>query len=369
MIQPFPPCLVLSPPLRKMVDCCIRANVRINARQLTVANEQSPMKIAPLKFAALLFTTITVLSPLGQAQPAPAAVTQPAPLDAAAPLAATDPALTAVASPIFKVTLTLNGRPAEIEMEDLGNPLLLIQTTRGDLAVELLPKDAPQTVDNFLGLAEGLKPFIDPRSGEQVQRPFYDGLVFHRIIKDFMIQGGSPDGQANGGPGFTIDDEINAVSLGLDLMKVLDEDGYPAAVLGIRDQTDFQQRVLLPLYKSMGIDNETTLQTRIADVDQRLRAMSVKELFELQGYRYSQAFQSRAPLRGVIAMANSGPDSNGSQFFITLADTPWITGKFTVFGKVRAGMDIVDSIGNMPVDAEKRPLEPVTILLIRRIAI
>src|SRR3989338_1135858 len=129
------------------------------------ADERSPMKITPLKFAALLFTALTLLSPSGQAQPAPAAGTPAtdtpaAPANAAAPLgaplAAADPALAAAVPRIFKVTLTLNGRPTEIEMEDLSNPLLLIQTTRGDLAVELLPKDAPLTVDNFLGLAEGL---------------------------------------------------------------------------------------------------------------------------------------------------------------------------------------------------------------------
>jgi cyclophilin family peptidyl-prolyl cis-trans isomerase len=280
------------------------------------------------------------------------------------------PATVPVPEPVLSVvTMTLNGRSTTLEMEDTSNPLMLIQTTRGDLAVELFTRDAPQTVDSFLGLAEGLKPFIDPRSGAEVTRPFYDGLQFHRVINRFMIQGGSPTGQSDGGPGFSLADEINADSLGLGLMPVLDEDGYPAEVLGIRDQQNFQRRVLLPLYRAMNIDSEETLKTRFNAVDQRLRALTVKALYELQGYRYSERFQSRAPLRGVIAMANSGPNTAGSQFFITLADAPWLTGQYTVFGKVRAGMEVVESISLMPVDADKRPLEPVTILLIRRVTL
>src|SRR5690606_38306714 len=88
---------------------------------------------------------------------------------------------------------------------------------------------------------------------------------------------------------------------------------------------------------------------------------------ELLGYRFSAGLQSRAPVRGVIAMANSGPDSNGSQFFINLADTEWLLGRHTVFGKVRAGLEVLDAIGKARVDAEQRPQQDITILSLRRI--
>lgn len=279
---------------------------------------------------------------------------------------ATGPALVSL-PPL--VNITLNGRPTDVEMEDLRNPLMLIQTTRGDMVVELFPAEAPRTVANFVDLAEGNKPFTDWRSLAQVQRPFYDGLLFHRIINKVLIQGGSPSGESSGTPGYSFNDEINAVSLGLDQMQLLDTEGYPNPILGLRNQQDFQQQVLLPLYKSMGINTQQDLANKIADVDTRLRDMSVKDFYELLGYRYNQRTQSRAPLRGMIAMANSGPNTNGSQFFILLADAPWLTGKYTVFGKIRAGLDVLDTIGRIPVNAENQPTEAITILLIRKIAV
>jgi len=95
--------------------------------------------------------------------------------------------------------------------------------------------------------------------------------------------------------------------------------------------------------------------------------MTVRQAHELLGYRYIDTVQSRAPLRGVIAMANSGPDTNGSQFFITLADAPWLTGKHTVFGKVRAGLETIEAIGKVRTNADGRPLQEVSILSVRRI--
>jgi cyclophilin family peptidyl-prolyl cis-trans isomerase len=275
-----------------------------------------------------------------------------------------------VAAPaLATISVELNGRKVSAEVENPANPLLIMETTRGDLLLELLPAEAPNTVANFLALADGTKPFIDPYTGMEDIRPFYEGLGFHRVVDGFVIQAGSPDGTPNGGPGYTIADEINANSLGLDQMQLLDPDGYPNPVLGIRSPEDFQQRVLEPLYARMGITTKATLESRVGDVEDRLRTMTVKQAYEMLGYRYIDSVQSRAPLRGVIAMANSGPDSNGSQFFITLADAPWLTGKHTVFGKVRAGLDTVDAIGKARVDAEGRPQQDVTILALRRIDI
>jgi peptidyl-prolyl cis-trans isomerase B (cyclophilin B) len=140
-----------------------------------------------------------------------------------------------------------------------------LHTNHGAVTVELFDEDAPKTVENFLKLS---------RDG------FYDGVIFHRIIKDFMIQGGDPDGTGTGGPGYTFEDEFN---------------------------------------------------------DHKVE-------------------------RGALAMANAGPNTNGSQFFIvTTESAPWLDGKHTVFGQVTDGMDAVDSIEGTETGAQDRPVEPVVI--------
>jgi len=140
-----------------------------------------------------------------------------------------------------------------------------MQTTEGPIVFELFDEDAPKTVENFRTLA-----------GEG----FYDGLTFHRVIKDFMIQGGCPEGTGTGGPGYKFEDEIN------------------------------QHKIV----------------------------------------------------RGALAMANAGPDTNGSQFFIVTAGAcPWLDGKHTVFGQVSEGMDVVDRLESVQTDAGDRPTEPIGI--------
>ena len=137
-----------------------------------------------------------------------------------------------------------------------------MHTTSGTIALELFDDDAPKTVENFRKLA-----------GEQ----FYDGIIFHRVIPDFMIQGGCPKGNGTGGPGYTFKDEIN---------------------------------------------------------DHKV-------------------------VRGALAMANAGPNTNGSQFFIvTATSAPWLDGKHTVFGRVTSGMDTVDAIERTPTGRNDRPLDP-----------
>jgi cyclophilin family peptidyl-prolyl cis-trans isomerase len=136
-----------------------------------------------------------------------------------------------------------------------------MSTNHGDITIELFDEDAPKTVENFKTLAE---------------KGFYDGLVFHRIIKDFMIQGGCPQGTGTGGPGYTFEDEIN---------------------------------------------------------DHKV-------------------------VRGALAMANAGPNTNGSQFFIvTTGAAPWLDGKHTVFGQVTDGMDVVDKIEGTETGANDRPVD------------
>ncbi len=140
-----------------------------------------------------------------------------------------------------------------------------MNTSQGTVVVELFDDDAPETVANFRKLAS---------------ENFYDGVIFHRVIRDFMIQGGCPEGTGRGGPGYTFKDEFN---------------------------------------------------------DHKI-------------------------VRGALAMANAGPNTNGSQFFIvTTQSAPWLDGKHTVFGQVTGGMDVVDAIEGLPTDRQDRPTEPPVI--------
>jgi len=209
----------------------------------------------------------------------------------------------------------------DFSREDAENPVCQIRTSMGDIYVEMFVKEAPKTVRNFIDLAEGRKEFTDPKTGKKVTRHFYDDLVFHRVIKGFMIQGGCPLGNGRGGPGYKFEDEINAEDLGLDDKKVMTQRGR----------------------------------------------LTLKEALENMGYRYNRKLKSHHPKKGVLAMANSGPNTNGSQFFINLVDTPHLAGKHTVFGKVVKGMGVVEAIGDVAVGAGSRPVKDVRVISIREV--
>ena len=154
-------------------------------------------------------------------------------------------------------------------------------TTEGSFTVRLFDQEVPNTVANFVGLAEGTKEWTDPKTHEKVTKPFYDGIIFHRVIEGFMIQGGDPLGQGIGGPGYKFADEF-----------------HPSL-------------------------------------------------------RHSKA--------GILSMANAGPNSNGSQFFITLAPTPHLDNRHSVFGEVTEGMDVIRRIGTTPTGRQDRPVKDVVI--------
>lgn len=158
--------------------------------------------------------------------------------------------------------------------EDIERAHAHFQTNMGDFEIELYAKECPETVWNFINLAEG-------RQETSKEGPFYDGLIFHRVIGGFMIQGGCPEGSGRGGPGYRFEDECK---------------------------------------RELAHDSE-----------------------------------------GVLSMANAGPGTNGSQFFITLAPTPHLNGRHTVFGKVTNGMDIVRKIGSTRTAAGDRPMQDVVI--------
>lgn len=158
--------------------------------------------------------------------------------------------------------------------EEVNNLSAVFKTTLGDFEIELFAKDCPETVWNFVNLAEG-------RQKTNKEGPFFNGIIFHRVIRGFMIQGGDPEGSGRGGPGYRFGDEFKA---------------------GLRHTSE-----------------------------------------------------------GILSMANAGPGTNGSQFFITLAPTPHLDGRHTVFGKVVKGMDVVKKIGDTPTGAMDRPRTDVVI--------
>ncbi|MFC1829425.1 peptidylprolyl isomerase [Thermodesulfobacteriota bacterium] len=246
------------------------------------------------------------------------------------------------------------------------NPVYIIQTTLGNIEVELFQNDAPKTVANFIGLTEGTIEFVDPDTGNRIKKPYYDGLIFHRVIKDFMIQGGCPLGNGRGGPGYIFADEIDAAELGLDKIMAIDPRKGPHPFLMVQDQAGYQQNVLMPLFRKMNITSQEELEKRRDEVEARIAELTIKEAFENMGYSYTEKGSAHPPVRGVLAMANAGPDTNGSQFFINMVDTDWLIGKHTVFGRVVKGMEVVDSIGQVKVDAGGKPVVDVEIISIRR---
>ena len=155
-------------------------------------------------------------------------------------------------------------------------------TTVGSFTVRLMPEHAPKTVANFVDLATGKKEWTDPRSGERKSGALYDGTVFHRVIPNFMIQGGDPLGTGTGGPGYQFEDEVPP-----------------------------------------------------------------------NGPRLDRP--------GLLAMANAGPNTNGSQFFVTVAATDWLTGKHTIFGEVTEGYDVVEAISKVPTGSQDRPATEVVL--------
>ena len=246
------------------------------------------------------------------------------------------------------------------------NPVYVIQTTLGDIDVELFQSETPKTVANFIGLAEGTKEFEDSKTGKKVKRPYYNGLIFHRVIQNFMIQGGCPLGNGQGGPGYTFADEIDATALGLDKIKAFGPKKGTHRFLMIRSQEEYQRNILIPLYRAMNINSQAEFDRRKKEVETRLDTLTLKEAYENMGYVYSENGSKHPPVRGSLAMANAGPNTNGSQFFINLVDTDWLTGKHTVFGKVVKGMDVVDKIGAVNVDSEQKPVTDVRIISIHR---
>lgn len=252
-------------------------------------------------------------------------------------------------------------------MENQANPLMLMTTSQGAIYIELLPDEAPDNVARFIALAEGEVEFFDEVANATFTPRYYDGMRFHRVLPDFVIQGGSPSYHPLGAPEPMLADEINATALGLDRLPVLGEDGSINPMLNVGNQQEFAQRVLEPLYLELGIETVSELNPAEDDIVTNLRGLTLMRLYEYEGYSYQNEFQTRGISRGTVALANDGPNRNGSEFFISLRNADWLNGRHTVIGRVVEGMDIADRIGAVAIDPTAFNTQSSVIYSIRRI--
>ena len=256
---------------------------------------------------------------------------------------------------IFSLLAALNTAIADtssalLAMEDPQNPLILISTSQGEIYLELFPLEAPSNVENFIALAEAEKEFTNPDTGELIQARYYNGMRFHRVVPGFVIQAGSPVYNPLGVQVTLLNDEINADALGLDQISALNPDGSFADVLNIESRSDFHEDILTPLYSQRNITDIEAALNRQYQVLEALQNLSIKAVYENQGYRYDDSRKSRPIERGTVALANSGPDSNGPEFFISLTAAASLSGKYTVIGEVVEGQEVMDRIGNTAID-------------------
>ncbi len=239
-----------------------------------------------------------------------------------------------------------------------------IVTSHGEIVLELYPAAAPETVANFIGLATGTKAYKDAKTQEEKKGHFFDGLVFHRILKGFMIQGGCPFGAGHGGPGFAFKDEINAVGLGLDKQKAQ----HPGMVQDLARRLTTKEFDIKTQEDVKKVGEEKLNEAFNKHIQDLLLNKSLKEVYELSGYSYDDKLVPVKNNKGTISMANSGPNTNGSQFFINAADNNWLDGKHTVFGKVIDGMSVVSTLENLPANESGKTTEEAKIITIRELS-
>ncbi len=234
------------------------------------------------------------------------------------------------------------------------NKFITMKTNYGDIEIELFNDIAPKTVENFLELAKGSKEWFDKSTNSKVKKPFYDGLIFHRVIKDFMIQGGCPEGTGTGGPGYSFEDECYEEGESIS-GKITDDK------VGL----DFFNQVIAPYLGSTPDPDKEILE--IADKCVKLQSVEPLKAHPIEYYLEKtgqKKFTKKGKLKasvdfGTLCMANAGPNTNGSQFFIVTKKDgcDWLNGKHTVFGKVVKGMEIAQKIENLPKDQNDKPLE------------
>ena len=256
---------------------------------------------------------------------------------------------------------------ARLAMEDSSNPLMLVSTSAGPIYIEMLPAEAPENVARFIEFTVGEVPLTETDSTLTANPRYYNGSQFHRVIPNFIIQAGSPEHNAHGRPRDYLADEINASALGLDRLPVILQAGEVNPILNTDSQQEFASRVLEPLYRQLGIDSPEQLETEESAIIDALQSLTVMRLYEYEGYRYQNRYPTRAITRGIVALANDGPNRNGPEFFISLSDAPWLDGRYTVIGRVVEGMETADDIGDKPIQPVDPDPESTRIYSIRKL--
>ena len=256
---------------------------------------------------------------------------------------------------------------ARLAMEDSSNPLMLVSTSAGPIYIEMLPAEAPENVARFIEFTVGEAPLTETDSTLTTSPRYYNGSQFNRVIPNFIIQAGSPAHNAHGRPRDYLADEINASALGLDRLPVILRAGEVNPILNTDSQQEFASRVLEPLYRQLGIDSPEQLETEESAIIDALQSLTVMRLYEYEGYRYQNSYPTRAITRGIVALANDGPNRNGPDFFISLSDAPWLDGRYTVIGRVVEGMETADSIGDKSIQPVNPNPESTRIYSIRKL--
>ncbi len=234
-------------------------------------------------------------------------------------------------------------------MADQSNPLIEFRTSKGLIYIELFSEEAPKNVSQIVALINGEVELIDENTQSTFKPFYYNGLIFHKVVPGFIVQTGSPNLSPVGAPKTLLEDEINAGALGLGSETVLRPDGSTNPLLNLVSEEEFATNVLRPLYQDMAITDASAVLARQEAILSRLQSLTIKQLYELQGYRYLNNRFSHSNLRGTVALANSGPNTNTPEFFINLTDSPWLDGKHTVIGSVVEGFDVVEAIGSIEI--------------------
>lgn len=252
--------------------------------------------------------------------------------------------------------------------DEPDNPRVRVATARGEFQVELYREAAPASVEWFLTLAgqqdavmdNGAEPSADSASeGMPAPVSHYAGQHFDRILPGVLIQSSGPldselpESLAARAPA----PEINAALLGLDQQPLLEADGGLHSWLNITGRRQFEDRILTPLYREMGITDRETLAARSDEVTQRLQESTVADAYRWQGYRYDEQLLSRPPRTGSVLLLAATPQRSSAAIAVTLTDTYWLRGQHTVIGQVVDGMSVVRALGSQP----RRGTPPATI--------
>jgi len=276
--------------------------------------------------------------------------------------------LLAVFLSLFSFTVAADVNSARGVMENQANPLIVISSSEGDIYLELYAQEAPRNVANILALINGGLEIVDPASGQIFSPQYYDGMRFHRVIPGLLIQTGSPRHSVFGDPQQSLADEINARGLALDRMPLILEDGSFNPVLPISNRSDLEELVLVPLYRRMNLESNNNIAANEHDIAARLQALTVMQVYENLGYRYTEQFSTRPFEPGTVALANSGPNTNGPEFFINVSnESQWLNGRYTVIGRVVEGMEVVDQINQTAIDTLGPSTQGTVIYRIRQL--